>query len=160
MNKPERIHTGGGVSLLLRLPSVGTSIEEVAEAHNSVVAKNGSVWLGIVGKIYSAESIRHIREHGEFLYLVQNVRNKISVYKSKMSDITHELPQTQHSLVPAYYYDLGIAARAKIWVKLSSLKPVGAEEIETLRVVSSRKKASVLLTGMAYVGIVERESNP
>ena len=157
MSKHKRIAVGTGSSLLLRLPATDKSIEKVAEAHWRIIAENGSVWLGIVGKTYSAKNISHIKENGEFLYLVQNTHDGISVYKGEMSDVNEKLPETQYPFVPRYYHGQGITDRARIWVKLLSLARVATKEIEGLRVVSSGRKASVLLSGMAYLGIVERE---
>src|ERR1039458_4001275 len=149
--------TGAGISLLLRLPSASGSIEQVAEAHNQVIVEHGSVWLGIVGKTYSAENIRNIRNNGDFLYLVQKRDAGTSLYKGKISDISKSVPGDQYSLVPRYYQDLGISERSKLWIKLSSLRRSSTQEIGTLWVVSSGKNASVLLRGRAYLGVVEKK---
>jgi len=157
MNTSENATAEPGISLLLRLPSTGSSIERVAEAHNRVINEHGAVWLGIVGKTYSPENVVHIKNNGEFLYLVQKTNAGTSVYRGKMADISRSIPEGQYSLIPPYYRDLGIAERAKLWVKLSSLRRIASQEIEKLRVVSSGKNASALLSGMAYLGIVERK---
>jgi hypothetical protein len=146
-----------GVSLLLRLPSDGEQIERAAEAHNQIINKHGSVWFGVVGKTYSAENVRHIRENGEYLYIVQNTSAGTCTYKGKIADFSRSVPEAEKSWVPTYYHDAGIVSRARLWVKLSCLKRVPSEEIEKLRVVSSGKNASVLLSGMAYFGMVVRK---
>lgn len=152
-------HTIGsaGVSLLLRLPSDGTSIERVAKAHNEIIIEHGSVWLGIVGKTYSAENVRLIRKNGEFLYLAQNTSDGTTVYRGEIVDFSKNVPDAQKYLIPTYYRDMGIAERAGLWVKLSSLRGAASHEIEMLRVVSSGKSAAVLLSGMAYFGMVMRK---
>jgi hypothetical protein len=156
MSTPRSIITGVGVSLVLRLPSTSGSIEQVAEAHNKVITEHGSAWLGIVGKTYSAENIRNIRQNGDFLYVVQKRDEGTSLYKGKIADISKSVPRDQCSLVPTYYQDLGISERANLWVKLSTLRRSPTREIDTLWVVSFGKNASALLSGRAYLGIVEK----
>ena len=157
MTKSEATTPRSGISLLLRLPSTGMPIERVADAHQKVIATSGSVWLGILGRRYSEQNVGRIRRDGESFYLVQRTNGETVVFKGNMSDVSYSLAEEQRSLVPEYYRESGISERAKLWVHLSSLTRIATRELEKLSVVSSGKDASVLLTGMACLGIVERK---
>jgi hypothetical protein len=147
----------GSVHLLLRIPKYGHPIERVAELHNAVATRHRTVWLGIVGKTYSAQNLEDIRQRGQYLYVVQHQRNGLALMKARIKGVDSALPETDRHLAPEYYVSAQIIERAKVWVRITTLRVTPIEELDTLRVKSSGKKATCTLNGLAYVAIVENE---
>lgn len=146
------------LNMLLRLPRHGETIETIARLHKDVIDRYQTVWLGILGRKYSAANIESIRKEGEYLYIVQmQVEGRPTLFKGRIADIRNSLPKDQHHLAPAYYNSLGVIGRAQLWVRLSSLESTPRAELDKLRVRSSGKEATTILKGMAYLAIVEIE---
>ena len=89
------------LNLLLRFPRHGETIERIARLHKDVIDRNQTVWLGILGKTYSAANIESIRKEGEYLYMVQvGDEGRPTLFKGRIVDISNSLPNDQHHLAP------------------------------------------------------------
>ena len=85
------------LNMLLRFPRRGETIETIARLHKDVIDRYQTVWLGILGRSYSAANIESIRKEGEFLYIVQmRVEDRPTLFKGRIADIRNNLPSDQH----------------------------------------------------------------
>ena len=74
------------LNMLLRLPRHGETIETIARLHKDVIDRYQTVWLGILGRKYSAANIESIRKEGEYLYIVQmQVEGRPTLFKGRIA---------------------------------------------------------------------------
>jgi hypothetical protein len=130
------------ISLFLRIPRSAGNVSTIVKAHREVLAKNGSVWFGIMGRALSAKRHSTLAQQlcgsePTFLYLAQLLPDRVEVFRGRLTQIATEVPQLELHLSPGYYAKEGIVARIKLWAKIASIESVKANEIHALKVSST-----------------------
>jgi hypothetical protein len=146
------------ISLFLRIPAHGEDVSIIAAAHIETIATEGSVWLGAIGRGLSGQNREKLRKQGEYLYLVQWLGRQCQAYRGKIVDVADRLPLDERKLAPAYYGIQNVFAQAKVWVKLTSLEQIKAEEVATLSVLSTGTRIPRLIHSMTSLAIVVRDA--
>ena len=147
----------GPVSLLLRLPRMGDSIQNIARAHKAVISSCGFVWLRINCKKPSEQSLKYLQDSGDFLYLAQMQQDGPAVYQGKLAGVATTLPPSEERLIPSYYAERNLFGNVGFWVKLSSLDEASSKDLDKLYVARTGTKVTNLFRSMVSLAIVSTE---
>ncbi len=145
----------GPVSLLLRLPSKGESIDKIASKHEHVIRASQKVWLGVFGTKLASSTLEVLESRGEYLYMMQMGKRGAIAYKGVITGVAGFLSASERRFVPHYYGEKTV----KFWVQLSSLEPVAVNELDELRVARSGTMVLDLFKSMTSVAVVVKGVN-
>jgi hypothetical protein len=121
------------------------------------IERKGSVWLGVIGRPLSPQNHERLKKQAEYLYLVQWRKGRCQAYKGTFADIADSLLPEERDLAPAYYGVRNIFSQAKMWVKLTHLEKINAEELATLSVSSTGTRVPALARSMTSLAMVVRD---
>ena len=132
--------------LLLRIPKSRIEILDFRNAHNKVVAKKGSVWVGINGQRRSAAREREVIKQLEndiptYFYVTQMTRpgGPFATLRSRVLDVASSYSQIESSLVPQYYSQFNVAITARFWIKTQQFELLSSKSVNSLRIAQSGK---------------------
>jgi hypothetical protein len=152
--------------IVVRISRTGIPIPEVAAAHQKIISRHGSVWLGIVGRALSdtvvAKLNQQIKDGADtYAFLVQK-NSEFETFRGRILFASFNLPVGEREFVPPYYFESGLVKNPPYyfqsslvknmhtWLRLASLELGTPRELEKLVVPSTGNSASFVLTrGMA-----------
>jgi hypothetical protein len=140
--------------------ATGGVLSAIADAHIETIAREGAVWLGVIGKRLSAANLQKLKTEGKFLYLVQWTGGHPDAYQGDLVGVAEDLPPLDQYLTPDYYAEEGVFASVKFWIKLSSLRPIGSEELGRLSVLSTGTRVTALCHSMTSMAILGAQKSP
>lgn len=176
--EPKRIPGGSGmmfvmnasrevVHLLVRYrdprPGIGTILE-----HQNVLAANGAVWFGKLGKRVGEETVRRLQDQIEggvstFLYLATRLPSgELRIHRARIAELTTDrVPADHEALIPLYYRELTAESNVCLWARVTSLEQVEEGGLDRFVVAASRRRVQESLRSSAPFLVMEEDmSNP
>lgn len=131
-----------GRHILLRYAQSLSGLEDTISEHQAVLAREGAVFFGKVGRPFGKATIDAIEQQsatGEdaFLFLAARTGQEFVVHRAVIDLMCSHLPPTGRGLVPDYYARSGLSGRIGTWFRLSQLDRIAPATLTKLVVAKT-----------------------
>ena len=150
------------VHLLMRFSDELTGVGDTIAAHDAIINRRGSVWIGKMGKTLGRPHVDRINKQCNesiptYLYLVKKSREGYTLYQGTVLEVCRRLPLKETQDVPKYYESKKLMNYMNFWAKLSEIKPVQITVLDNLLISSTQMSASYSLRRSMAALFVVRE---
>jgi hypothetical protein len=130
-------------------PAHDSSIDTI-RAHQDLIERRGTVWLGKFGKKLASEHVLRVNQQCKegiptYLYLVQKRSGAYQVHRATVAAMARTLPRGQGHLVPPYYEQRRLLRHIGFWAKVTDIVALDSYDLRDLEVAGSGTDVSYAL---------------
>ena len=129
--------------------------EDTIAAHQAVLASEGAVLFGKLGRPFGRQTIDKINAQvsdrtATYLFLVARIGQELRVHRGRVTGMWKQAPSDAEALIPSYYSGLGLIEQIGSWFQLSDLRSDN---------LATAQKLEIAATGTPLLSVLSTSRN-